>query len=64
MKQYLATVLNLTSVYNLSSGKFGHGICCVLKQSTDFLFVYTCMSKYQKYRYFGIFPGISVFSVY
>jgi len=24
-KQYLATVLNLTAVYNLASGKFGHG---------------------------------------
>ena len=25
MKQYVATVLNLTAVYNLSSVKFGHG---------------------------------------
>jgi len=32
MKQYLATVLNLTAVYNLSSGKFGH--CDIIVFST------------------------------
>ena len=47
MKQYLATVLNLTAVYNLSSSKFGHGD---MTSSYDTIRYISILSGSQHYR--------------